>query len=151
MKFEQQLDLKDSRATEILGRRLALLAKKGDIFALQGPLGAGKSTLARAFIRALTTPLEDVPSPTFTLVQFYDSAKGLLYHFDLHRLDHPEQAEELAVDDAFSDGISLVEWPENLGSLMPKRRLWIELQAGPNPNNRRAILRGQDFWNERWM
>jgi tRNA threonylcarbamoyladenosine biosynthesis protein TsaE len=151
MSFVRELPLADLTETEALARRLAIMARPGDIFALQGPLGVGKSALARAFIRALTSDIEDVPSPTFTLVQSYDSAKGALYHFDLYRLEAAEQAEELGIDDAFADGISLVEWPEMLGGLLPRRRLWIGLVAGPQPDSRIARLNGVDLWQERWV
>jgi tRNA threonylcarbamoyladenosine biosynthesis protein TsaE len=144
------LDLADEAATETLGIRLAELARQGDIFALSGPLGSGKSHLARAFVRALTTPEEEVPSPTFTLVQTYDSAKGPLFHFDLYRLEAPDQAVELGIDDAFADGISLVEWPDRLGRSLPRRALRIELAAGPTPSERTASISGEDAWNRRW-
>ena len=144
------LELKDEKATESLGARLAELARPGDIFALSGPLGAGKSHLARAFVRALTTPEEEVPSPTFTLVQVYASAKGPLYHFDLYRLEAADEAVELGIDDAFADGISLVEWPDRLGRLLPRRALQIELAAGPRSSERIASISGEDLWTRRW-
>jgi tRNA threonylcarbamoyladenosine biosynthesis protein TsaE len=123
----ETIELVDERATLAIGARLAGAAARGDIFALQGDLGAGKTTLARGFIRALTTPEEEVPSPTFTLVQTYETAKGTVWHFDLYRLEDPEEAWELGIEEAFADGISLVEWPERLGTLLPARRHNIEL------------------------
>jgi tRNA threonylcarbamoyladenosine biosynthesis protein TsaE len=132
------VELADERATLALGARLAGEAARGDVFALKGALGAGKTTLARGFIRALTTPEEEVPSPTFTLVQGYDSRKGPLWHFDLYRLEDPEEAWELGIEDAFADGISLIEWPERLGPLLPARRRDVTLEmAGIG---RRAVL-----------
>jgi tRNA threonylcarbamoyladenosine biosynthesis protein TsaE len=123
----ETIELVDERATLAIGARLAGAAARGDIFALQGDLGAGKTTLARGFIRALTTAEEEVPSPTFTLVQTYETPKGTVWHFDLYRLDDPEEAWELGIEEAFADGISLVEWPERLGTLLPARRHNIEL------------------------
>ncbi len=110
------LVLPDETATEALGRRLADAACPGDVIALEGPLGAGKTTLARAFIRHLTSPGEDVPSPTFTLVQTYAAARAPIWHFDLFRLSHADEAIELGIEDAFAEGIVLIEWPERLGT-----------------------------------
>ena len=105
---------------------LAALAKTGDVIALKGELGAGKTSFARAFIRALGGT-GDVPSPTFTLVQVYELATATIWHFDGYRLRHPEEAWELGIEDAFADGISLIEWPERFGAFVPARRLEIGL------------------------
>jgi tRNA threonylcarbamoyladenosine biosynthesis protein TsaE len=143
------VDLPDEAATVRLGTRLAALARPGDVLLLTGTLGAGKSTLARAFIRALTSPGEEVPSPTFTLVQTYDGDRGELWHFDLYRLDRPDDAWELGIEDAFADGISLIEWPDRLGALVPRRRLDIRLEPGPAEGARRATLTSVDQWDDR--
>jgi tRNA threonylcarbamoyladenosine biosynthesis protein TsaE len=97
-------------------------AKNGDIFTLQGPMGAGKSEFARGFIRDLMGEDIDVPSPTFTLVQTYETPKGLIWHFDLYRLKNADEIYEIGWEEALSDGILLVEWPERLGSLLPMDR-----------------------------
>ena len=123
------LSLDDEAATEALGRRLAELARPGDVIALAGPLGAGKTTLARAFIRHLTGPAEEVPSPTFTLAQTYTGRSGAIWHFDLFRLVGFEEAVELGLEDAFDQGIALIEWPERLGSRLPARRLMVTLDV----------------------
>jgi tRNA threonylcarbamoyladenosine biosynthesis protein TsaE len=132
------VELADEEATRALGARLAGEARRGDVFALGGGLGAGKTTLARGFIRALTTPDEEVPSPTFTLVQVYETRKGMVWHFDLYRLEDPEEAWELGIEEAFADGISLVEWPERLGALLPARRRQVALEIAGE--RRRARL-----------
>jgi tRNA threonylcarbamoyladenosine biosynthesis protein TsaE len=106
--------LPDADATTRLGQVIAPLLEAGDSVLLYGPLGMGKSTLARGLIRALTTPDEDVPSPTFTLVQFYESEPPVA-HFDLYRLSQPEEAWEIGLDEALDDGCVIVEWPERLG------------------------------------
>ena len=113
------IHLPDLAATEALGRRIAGLLRPGDALLLEGPLGAGKSALARALLRhLLNDPGLQVPSPTFTLVQAYDSPKGPVFHFDLWRLDGPDSMRELGWEDAL-EGIVLVEWPDRLGGLRP--------------------------------
>ena len=139
------IDLPDEKATAALAARLAALAAPGDVIALKGELGAGKTTFARAFIRARGGD-EIVPSPTFTLVQVYDLSGGAIWHFDLYRLRQAGEAWELGIEDAFRDGISLIEWPERLGPLLPARRLEVALDFGPKPAARRARLRGSGDW-----
>ena len=118
-------------ATARLAARLAPLAAPGDVIGLSGSLGSGKTTFARAFIRArLDRPEEEVPSPTFTLVQLYEHAAGAIWHFDLYRLGAPADACELGIEDAFAGAISLIEWPERLGALMPDDRLRVHLAQG---------------------
>ncbi len=114
-------------AMTALGRRLALAALPGDVVALNGPLGVGKSVLARGFIRALTSEGEEVPSPTFTLLQTYDGPQCPIAHFDLYRLAHADEAIELGFEDMLADSIVLIEWPAILGPLLPERRLDIVL------------------------
>src|SRR5207244_409341 len=102
------------------------------VIALKGELGAGKTSFARAFIRA-RGGVEAVPSPTFTLVQVYELGEVPIWHIDGYRLRDPEEAWELDIEDAFIDGVSLIEWPERLGPLVPVRRLEITLSPGPTP------------------
>ncbi|MCR6629981.1 MAG: tRNA (adenosine(37)-N6)-threonylcarbamoyltransferase complex ATPase subunit type 1 TsaE [Magnetospirillum sp.] len=143
------LDLADEAATGDLGRRLATLSRPGDVILLSGNLGAGKSTLARAFVQALTSEDEEVPSPTFTLVQVYEAEAGDIWHFDLYRLDKPDDAFELGIEDAFHGGISVIEWPDRLGGLTPRRRLEVALSAGASEGSRRATLSSHDQWDDR--
>ena len=109
-----KLSLPDAEATTRLGAAIAPRLAPGETVLLYGPLGMGKSTLARGLIRALTRPDEDVPSPTFTLVQFYESDPPVA-HFDLYRLTRPEEAAEIGLDEALDDGCAIIEWPERLG------------------------------------
>lgn len=143
------LDLADEAATRRLGGILAALARPGDVIALFGTLGTGKSTLARAFVRALTDPDEEVPSPTFTLVQSYDSESGTVWHFDLYRLDKPDDAFELGIEEAFADGMCLIEWPDRLDGLLPRSRLDVVLESGPIATARRATLTSRSQWDDR--
>lgn len=122
-------DLPDPEATEALGRKLAGLARPGDAILLEGPIGAGKSCLARAFIRARLGDQEEVPSPTFTLVQVYDDRGTEIWHADLYRLTHPDEVRELGLDQAFETSICLVEWPDRLGRHLPPGALTIRLNA----------------------
>jgi tRNA threonylcarbamoyladenosine biosynthesis protein TsaE len=133
------VELPDEAATAALAARIARLARPGDVIALKGELGAGKTSFARAFIRA-RGGAEAVASPTFTLVQTYEVGDAAIWHFDCYRLRHPDEAWELAIEDAFAEGISLIEWPERLGPLVPPRRLEITLSAGQRPSARRAAI-----------
>ena len=134
--------LPDPAATEALGARLAGLLRSGDVVLLEGPLGAGKSALARALLRTLLQdPALEVPSPTYTLVQTYDSPLGPVAHFDLWRLDGEAALQELGWDDAM-DGAALVEWPDRLGALRPTDALTVQLT--PEGTGRRAALTGWD-------
>lgn len=125
--------------TVALGRRLAAGLRAGDALLLEGPLGAGKSALARAILRALLDdPALVVPSPTFTLVQTYDAPGFAVAHFDLWRLDGPGALTELGWDEA-RDGVVIVEWPDRLGDLRPETARVIALDYGPG-DGRVAVI-----------
>jgi tRNA threonylcarbamoyladenosine biosynthesis protein TsaE len=134
--------LPDEAATERLGASLAGRLKPRDVVALQGGLGVGKTTLARAILRAASgDPALIVPSPTFTLVEVYDTPVGVFWHFDLYRLEEPEQVFELGWEEARADGVALVEWAERLGTLLPRERLTVTLAM--EGDGRRADLQGE--------
>ncbi|WP_435257072.1 tRNA (adenosine(37)-N6)-threonylcarbamoyltransferase complex ATPase subunit type 1 TsaE [Thioclava sp. FR2] len=122
------IPLSDPDRTVALGHAIAPVLRPGDTLLLTGTLGAGKSHLARAIIRARLGREEDVPSPTFTLVQTYDHAEGDLWHADLYRLSHPDEVIELGLDEAFETAIALVEWPDRLGDLVPADPIRVELR-----------------------
>ena len=121
------MTLEDEAATARLGAAIARALRPGEAVCLSGPLGAGKSTLARALVRALTTPGEEVPSPTFTLVQFYEGHGLKIAHFDLYRLTDPDEAYEIGLDEALDEGAAVIEWPERLAGQLPPDRLDIEI------------------------
>jgi tRNA threonylcarbamoyl adenosine modification protein YjeE len=129
--------------TEKLGIRLAAALKPGDCVALSGDLGAGKTTLARATLRALGIS-EAVPSPTFTLVQSYETTRLPVRHFDLYRLKSPEEIVELGLDDALAEGAALVEWPENAGPYLPEDALSISLSG--DGETRFVTITGPACW-----
>jgi tRNA threonylcarbamoyladenosine biosynthesis protein TsaE len=138
------LTLASEKDTVALGAALAVDARRGDVIALRGPLGAGKTTLARGFIQKIVGTAEEVVSPTFTLVQVYDTADVPIWHFDLYRLDNPEDAWELGFEEALATGISVIEWPERLGALLPAARLDVVLSS--KGDKRQAELSG---WTDR--
>ncbi|MFC5385892.1 tRNA (adenosine(37)-N6)-threonylcarbamoyltransferase complex ATPase subunit type 1 TsaE [Aquamicrobium segne] len=141
--------LEDEAATQRLGNDLAIAVQSGDVLALKGDLGAGKSTLARALIRALADDAAlEVPSPTFTLVQSYE-ARLTVHHFDLYRLSHEDELDELGFDDAIADGVVLIEWPEQAGDRLPDTAILIELDH--DGEGRRARICGTGATMERTM
>lgn len=141
--------LQTERDTVVFAQEIAPALRPGDILALQGTLGAGKSAFARALINALPGDPEDVPSPTFTLVQTYSRGDVEIWHFDLYRLKEPDEAMELGIEDAFFEAISLIEWPEKLGPYLPSRHLCISLTQQDHSSVRTLELYGDTKWRAR--
>lgn len=140
--------LPDPAATDRLARAMASRLGPGDVLLLDGEIGAGKSHFARALIRVLTRPDEEVPSPTFTLVQTYDAPGFEIWHADLYRLSHPDEAHELGLLEAFETALCLVEWPERLGSDWPKAGL--SLRFAPEGAGRSvSFLTTNAAWRDR--
>ena len=136
-------------ATAALGAAIAAELRPGEAVCLSGPLGAGKSVLARGLVRALTSPQEEVPSPTFTLLQFYEGTLPLA-HLDLYRLKHAAEVEELGLDEALSAGAAVIEWPERLEGDLPLDRLEVTLSPDPaTAEGRVARLQGFGSWRGR--
>ena len=140
--FRKELPLPDLDATARLGAGIAARLKNGDAVALWGDLGAGKTTLARAILRALGVT-DEVPSPTFTLVQSYDT-RPRIAHFDLYRLKNAREMEELGFEDALADGAVLVEWPERAPEVLPPDALHVRLKQ--ENGARLARLTGPSRW-----
>ncbi|MFD1343992.1 tRNA (adenosine(37)-N6)-threonylcarbamoyltransferase complex ATPase subunit type 1 TsaE [Litorisediminicola beolgyonensis] len=136
----RSLALASPDATARLARQLGAGLRPGDTVLLSGTLGAGKSHFARALIQSRLPVPEDVPSPTFTLVQVYDLGDAELWHADLYRLSGPDAVEELGLTDAFATAICLVEWPDRLGELTPEGALSLTLDPGAEDDARMAEL-----------
>ena len=163
------IPLPDEAATLALARSLTGLLQAGDVVFLIGDLGAGKTTFARGLINALP-PVgdtgvgdtgadgagsgdgagdEEVPSPTFTLVQIYERRPAPVWHVDLYRLERPEEVEELGLEEAAREAITLIEWPERLGRRIPADRLEVQLSYGEDADARSVLLVGYGSWRKR--
>ena len=119
------------------------------VIALRGDLGAGKTSFARSFISAAMGRAEEVPSPTFTLLQVYETPLGIIHHFDLYRLESPDDALELGIEDAFAEGLCLIEWPDRLGPWLPHHRLDVDLSHADTPTSRTVSLSSADpLWQK---
>ena len=140
------IELPDEAATMALGRRIASGLRTGDAVLLTGELGAGKTALARAVLRALGVT-EHVPSPTFTLVQAYDTSTLVVRHFDLYRIEAESELDELGLEDALAEGAALIEWPERASGRLPPDALRLELTVA-GETSRRARISGPTRWKE---
>lgn len=133
--------VRSENETAQLAADLAPSLQKGDVVLLHGTLGTGKTVFARSLIRTLTDSADlEVPSPTFTLVQTYNADPAPIYHFDLYRLESPDEIFELGWEEALAEGIVIVEWPERLGPYKPRAPLDISISAVENNDNARQIL-----------
>lgn len=139
--------LEDERATAEFGAALAAAALAGDVITLSGPLGVGKTALARGFIHALGHQ-SDVPSPSFAIVQPYEQLAPAVWHVDLYRIEHPSEIDELGLDSA-SDAVLLVEWPERAGAAAWPDALRLDLDFAEG-GARRLTARVPPSWKGRW-
>lgn len=145
--WPRTIQLADEAATQRFGAALAGLLAIGDVVALSGDLGAGKTSLARAIIQSLAGKAIEVPSPTFTLVQDYPDLALPIVHFDLYRLRDPEELAEIGFEEADNEAAVLVEWPDRAGPRLPAGALTIALAL--EGQGRRAVLSGGGNWRER--
>ncbi len=149
--FSITCELESETATSALAERLAALLRPGDTLLLSGPIGAGKTHFARSLIRARLRTAgrdEDVPSPTYTLVQTYSDGDVEIWHADLYRLSQPDELIELGLDDAFRSSIVLVEWPDRLGSGAPRGALHLDFRDGRTERSRCLAFTSED---PRWQ
>ena len=144
--FETSVSLEDEAATAELGSRIAQALRAGDAVLLSGELGAGKTALARAILRALGVT-EHVPSPSFTLVQGYETRDLTLRHFDLYRIEDERELEELGLEDALADGAVLIEWPDRALARLPEESLRVDLRV-TSELSRRARITGPPRWRD---
>jgi len=142
-----EFSLPDEDATGALAAAIAPRLRVGDALLLEGEIGAGKSAFARALIRARLGRMEEVPSPTFTLVQTYETDAGDIWHCDLYRLTHPDEALELGLEEAFETAICLIEWPDRLGGFAPTSALTLAFKAQDQQHH--ISVTGPDPWADR--
>ena len=144
------LQLSTPKETCVLARSLGPILAPGDVVLLSGGVGAGKTHFARCLILSLLEAPEDVPSPTYTLVQSYDTPAGEIWHADLYRLTDVGEVDELGLSQAFADAICLVEWPDRLGDQAPASALSLSLDVPSGDDKRVARLEWEDpRWNEK--
>lgn len=141
------LSLETEADTTRFAAAMANIVQPGDVLLLEGDIGAGKSAFARALIRTLAGAEIDVPSPTFTLVQTYEVGEALVWHCDLYRLTHPDEAFELGLEEAFETAICLIEWPDRLGKDIPTGALHLHFKAEPARHTVRFDI--PDTWTAR--
>lgn len=139
------ISLLSEHDTHQLATRLATTARPGDVFLLEGPIGTGKSTFARAFIQHLAGADTEVPSPTFTLLQSYETSRGPIHHYDLYRIETPEELHDIGLYDHLYDAINLIEWPDRLGKHRLDRSLTLTF-AIENPTYRRVSFTPHGSW-----
>ena len=136
----RKITLNSADATTDLAERIGATLQPGDCVLLEGSIGAGKTHFARSLIQSLLLAPEDVPSPTFTLVQTYGTSRGEVWHADLYRLSSPEDIEELGLTDAFESAICLVEWPDRLGDLIPSDAMTLSFAADDTREDTRHLV-----------
>lgn len=148
--YQQQISLYSEADTQLLAKRLGQVLVTGDVVLLSGEIGAGKSFFARAIIQSLQDTPEDVPSPTFTLVQTYITNIGEIWHADLYRLNASSEIDELGLLEAFETAITLVEWPEFLSETAPSSSLYLEFKVRQDGLKRDLTLSSKSVdWSKR--
>lgn len=145
---ERLFFLRSPDETDALANAIAPTLTAGDCFLLEGPVGAGKSAFARALILALLEEREDVPSPTFTLVQTYEGPDFDIWHCDLYRLTSPDELVELGLDEAFENAATLIEWPDRLGDMVPSSAQRLSFAVAAEDGARELRVQGDQRWTK---
>ena len=148
--LSRQYNLNAEADTAALGAALASQARPGDVMCLYGDLGAGKSVLARGYVRALCGIDTEVPSPTFTLMQYYEAPEFDIIHADLYRLEHAGDIIEIGLEERFGDAVTLIEWPQRMGALEPAIRLDITLNIHKNGHRLAELVPHGKVWERRF-
>ncbi|WP_380055864.1 tRNA (adenosine(37)-N6)-threonylcarbamoyltransferase complex ATPase subunit type 1 TsaE [Falsihalocynthiibacter sp. SS001] len=146
--FRHQISLSSPEDTARLAKSFAGALAAGDTVLLEGPIGAGKSFFCRALIQELLDAPEDIPSPTFTIVQTYDGRDFPIWHCDLYRLTHPDEAWELGLDEAFENSLCLIEWPDRLGQETPENALWLNFASDGGDARKLTLSSNSDHWEK---
>ena len=142
-----QIKINNLEQTKLLAEKIAKLVEIGDVIELDGDLGVGKTTFARYFINSLLKEKEDILSPTFNIVHPYTTDKFTIWHFDLYRIEKIDELEEIGIYDAFDEGVSLIEWPEIISSIVPENRLLVNFIH--NGNERTVNIKGIGNWQNK--
>ena len=141
----EKIHLKNTEDTLALGKRIAEGLKPGDVLALVGPLGAGKTTLAQAIARGLGVT-ERMASPTFTIVQEYETGRLPLYHFDVYRVSDPDELFEIGFDEYLhAGGVCLIEWADLIEDILPDNTVWIKLDYAEGEDERVCVIESDHF------
>jgi len=143
------MDLPDLQATERLAKMIAMEAETGDVICLKGELGVGKTAFTRAFVSSFFAEGIEVPSPTFGLVQAFSAPEFSILHYDLYRIKHQNELAELGLEEAFSSGVTLIEWPEIIRPLLPENFIELNLAYGKTEESRVASLSAHGSWQQR--
>ncbi len=153
MEIIKEIAFESLEQMQVFAKKLTSFLGAGDVLALDGDLGAGKTEFSRALIHGFGFN-EDVPSPTFNLLQIYepdhhDQKMPIIWHFDLYRLEKPEEAFELGIEEAFDTGLTLIEWPSKLGKHLPSDILAVYIKMTKEQGMRNFILAGGTAWQKR--
>lgn len=148
-RFTREFTFASPEETAAFAHALGAALHPGDCLLLSGDIGAGKTHFARALIQSLMPAIEDVPSPTFTLVQTYDTVAGEIWHADLYRLNMVDEVFELGLVDAFETAITLIEWPDRLGDLAPKTALELHFRMQAEHEGTRTLSCGWE--DQKWV
>ena len=140
MKAPFYLTLNSPQETVSLAAQLGETLQPGDTILLEGAIGSGKTHFARALVQSILAEPEDIPSPTFTLVQIYNTRVGEVWHSDLYRLSSIDEFDELGLVEAFDTSICLIEWPEKMGALAPRRALLIKFTTDSDDQDTRHLV-----------